>query len=153
MEYSTNREMVITKWTVICDFLQCGNLTCVDSNEHMQPPCMLRNSLWCSISSLALRIFKRLEKALIRLRVCAGWSEALLVAHTTLLEISCHGSTYDDITYILWLWTESTTISKRIFKIINFRFSFLIWDMCQNTIGLCNMIWSILLQIGIDDHS
>ena len=26
------------------------------------------------------------------LRICAGWSEALLVAHTTLLEISCRGS-------------------------------------------------------------
>ena len=38
------------------------------------------------------RIFKRLAKALIRLRVCAGCSEALLVAHTTLLEISCRGS-------------------------------------------------------------
>ena len=38
------------------------------------------------------RIFKRLAKALIRLRVCAGWSEPLLVAHTTLLEISCRGS-------------------------------------------------------------
>ena len=30
--------------------------------------------------------------ALIRLRVCASWSEPLLVAHTTLLEISCRGS-------------------------------------------------------------
>ena len=38
------------------------------------------------------RILKRLAKALIRLCVCAGWSEALLVAHTTLLEISCTGS-------------------------------------------------------------
>ena len=38
------------------------------------------------------RIFKRPAKALIRLRVCAGWSEPLLVAHTSLLEISCHGS-------------------------------------------------------------
>ena len=38
------------------------------------------------------RIFKRLAKALIRLRVCAGWSEALLVAHTTLLEIPCCSS-------------------------------------------------------------
>ena len=38
------------------------------------------------------RIFKRLAKALIRLRICAGWSEALLVAHTTLLVISCCGS-------------------------------------------------------------
>ena len=38
------------------------------------------------------RIFKRLAKDLIRLRVCAGWSESLLVAHTTLLKITCHGS-------------------------------------------------------------
>ena len=38
------------------------------------------------------RILKRLAKALIRLRVCAGWSEALLVPHTLLLEISCTGS-------------------------------------------------------------
>ena len=38
------------------------------------------------------RKFKRLEKALIRLRVCAGYSESLLVVHITLLEISCRGS-------------------------------------------------------------
>ena len=38
------------------------------------------------------RKFKRLAKALIRLRVCAGWSESSLVAHITLLEISCRGS-------------------------------------------------------------
>ena len=38
------------------------------------------------------RIFKRPAKALISLHVCAGWSEPLMVAHTTLLEISCHGS-------------------------------------------------------------
>ena len=31
-------------------------------------------------------IFQRLAKALTRLRVCAGWSEPILVAHTTLLE-------------------------------------------------------------------
>ena len=30
--------------------------------------------------------------ALVRLRICAGWSESLLVAHTSLLEISRHGS-------------------------------------------------------------
>ena len=35
------------------------------------------------------RIFQRLAKALIRLHVCAGWSEPLLIVHTTLLEISC----------------------------------------------------------------
>ena len=38
------------------------------------------------------RIFKRLTKALIRLHLLAGWSEPLLVAHTTLLEISCRSS-------------------------------------------------------------
>ena len=38
------------------------------------------------------RIFKRLAKALIKLRVCAGWSEYLLIAHTTLLEMSCYDS-------------------------------------------------------------
>ena len=38
------------------------------------------------------RKFNRLAKALIRLRVCAGWSESSLVAHITLLEISCRGS-------------------------------------------------------------
>ena len=37
-------------------------------------------------------IFKRPAKALIRLRLCAGWSEPLLVTHTTFLEISCRGS-------------------------------------------------------------
>ena len=38
------------------------------------------------------RPFQRLAKALIRLRVCAGWSESLLVAHITLLGILCRGS-------------------------------------------------------------
>ena len=37
-------------------------------------------------------MIKRQAKALISLRVCAGWSEPLLVAHITLLEISCHCS-------------------------------------------------------------
>ena len=46
------------------------------------------------------RILKRLAKALIRLRIWAGWSEALLVAHTKLLEISCTGS-YIEIDYKL----------------------------------------------------
>ena len=32
-------------------------------------------------------VFKRLAKALIRLCVCAGWSEPLLVAHTSLLNV------------------------------------------------------------------
>ena len=35
------------------------------------------------------RILKGQAKALIILQVCAGWSEPLLVAHTTMLDISC----------------------------------------------------------------
>ena len=46
------------------------------------------------------RILKRLAKALNRLRVCAGWSEALLVVHTTLLEISCRGSILSAFTWM-----------------------------------------------------
>ena len=33
-------------------------------------------------------VFKPKTEALIRLHICAGWSEPLLVAHITLLEIS-----------------------------------------------------------------
>ena len=90
---------------VTCDFQQCGILTSVDSGQPVQPPFKLTNSKWCSVSSLTLieyssdkqrlnthRIFKWQAKALIRLCVCTDWSEALLVAHTTLLEISCHSS-------------------------------------------------------------
>ena len=39
--------------------------------------------------------------ARIRLRVCAGCSESFLVAHTTLLEISCHGSYIENNTLCL----------------------------------------------------
>ena len=36
-------------------------------------------------------VFKRLAKALIRLRICACWSKPLVLAHTTLFEISYCG--------------------------------------------------------------
>ena len=79
--------------------------TSVDLHEPVQPPVKLRNSKWCSVSSLTVRIFKRLVMALIR--VHAGWSESLLVAHTTLLEISCTGS-YDSGTYCICTKTSFT---------------------------------------------
>ena len=81
-------------WARAWDFQQFDILISVDSDEPVQPPLKLRNAKWCSVSSFVNnhRILKRLAKALIRLHVCAGWSEALLVAHTTLLEISCTGS-------------------------------------------------------------
>ena len=67
--------------------------TSVNSDEPVQLPFKLRNIKWWSVGSLTLnRIFKRQAKALIRLPVWAGWSEALMVAHTTLLEIPCSRS-------------------------------------------------------------
>ena len=57
--------------------------------------CACAASKRCSVISLfSHRIAKWLAMALIRLHICAGWSEPLLVAHTTLLEISCHGSLF-----------------------------------------------------------
>ena len=76
-----------------CDFKQCGILTIVDSDEPVQPP------------------FK------LRLRVCAGWSEPLLVAHTTLLEITCHGlnatQTCIDIGSQLNVYAESIILTNK----------------------------------------
>ena len=37
-----------------CDFQQCDILTSVDSDESVQPPFKLRNSKWCSVSSLTV---------------------------------------------------------------------------------------------------
>ena len=47
-----------------------------------------------SVGSDISYFHKQLAKALIRLHVCAGWSEILLVAHTILLEISRSSSFY-----------------------------------------------------------
>ena len=41
-------------WAVTCDFQQCGILTSVDSYEPVQPTFELRNSKWCSVSSLTI---------------------------------------------------------------------------------------------------
>ena len=60
---------VVQKWAMTCDFQQCGILTCVDTNKPVQFPFKLRNSKWCSVSSLTLIEYSRLAKALIRLRV------------------------------------------------------------------------------------
>ena len=80
-------------WAATWDFQQCGILTWIDSGEPLPPPFELRNSKCCSVRvAYSQRIFKRPAKALTWLCICAGWSEPLHVAHTTLLEISCRGS-------------------------------------------------------------
>ena len=79
------------------DFQQCGIFTSVSSvysDEPVQPPFKLRNSKWC--------LLKRLAKALIRLRVCAGWSEDLLVARTALVEISVFALRIHGVCIVQW---------------------------------------------------
>ena len=44
----------IHNWAVTCYFQQCGILTSADSGEPVQPSFKLRNSKWCSVSSLTL---------------------------------------------------------------------------------------------------
>ena len=56
--FSRNRRnfhlTVWDSWSTTCDFQQCGILTrlSVDSDKLVQPPLKLRNSKWCSVSSL-----------------------------------------------------------------------------------------------------
>ena len=103
--------MKFNNWAVTCDLQQCGILTCVDSEEPVQPTFKLRNSKWCSVSSLTLiEYIKWLAKALVRLCVCAGWSEALMVAHTTLLKISCRGSIVGVLTFTGMINTTSESL-------------------------------------------
>ena len=47
------------------------------------------------------RIFKRLAKALIRLHICAGWSEPLLVAHATLQRLKWNSQVYVNLGFNL----------------------------------------------------
>ena len=77
------KRWVLCIWTVTCDFQQCSILKWIDSDEPLQPPFKLRNSNSCSVSSLTvIRLATAHQTALIRLRVCTGWSVPLLVAHT-----------------------------------------------------------------------
>ena len=69
----------VTFWQVLTQTSLCSLLISLETPNDVQ-------------SVANNRILKRLAKALIGLWVCTGWSEALLSAHTTLLEISCRGS-------------------------------------------------------------
>ena len=53
-DHHNKRYHFYIKWAMTCDLQQCGILTCVDSDEPVQPPLKLRNSKLCSVSSLTL---------------------------------------------------------------------------------------------------
>ena len=84
--------------TISRENLSCGFLTELDSNQIGQIQTLAKNEILDEASLDIILSKKQTVKALIRLRVCAGWSEPLLVAHTctTLLEISCRVSIYFD---------------------------------------------------------
>ena len=48
------KRYALYKLAVTCDLQQCGILTSVDSDEPVQPHFRLRNTKWCSVSSLTL---------------------------------------------------------------------------------------------------
>ena len=51
-------------WAATWDFQHCGSLTSVDSDEPVQLPFKLRNSKWCSGSSLTLICYSSDEQRL-----------------------------------------------------------------------------------------
>ena len=61
---------------------------------------------------------ERPAKALISLRVCAGWSEPLLVAHTTLLELSCHDSFYLSLDFGIVIELVHGTLRKITYAVV-----------------------------------
>ena len=81
---------------VACDFQQCGIPTRADPDEPAQPPPSppprLRTQMTPRQQPNSHITLKRQAKAPIRLRACAGWSKALLVAQTPPSEIPCTGS-------------------------------------------------------------
>ena len=120
--------MLVTRWSIECEILwygalvryiwattltfqQCGILTSAASFSAKKLRMLFSQQL------NSHRIFKRLAKALIRLRLCAGWSEALLLAHTTLFEISCRGSFGDECSV---LTPVSSAWDMYIFCVLSF---------------------------------
>ena len=75
-----------------CDFQKCGTLISEESDEPVSLLLSLETPMMFGQWPNSHRIFKRLANALISLRVCAGWLEHLVIAHTSLLKISCCGS-------------------------------------------------------------
>ena len=101
------------KWAVTCDFQQCGILTFVDSDEHVQPPFKLRNSQWCSVSSLTIiecssdkqRLWSDCAYAQADLRLCWSLKAHCWKSHVTAQMWDTTKCTWNNISLI----TRSTT--------------------------------------------
>ena len=100
-------------------------------------------SLWLWYFLIILiyyRIFKRLAKSLIRLRVAAGWSEPLLVAHTTSLEISCCRS------YVVGAVLKRTVTLTRFFWLQNADFKLIGKKIIGVGLIVTILPWSLSIQ-------
>ena len=83
-------------WASVWDFQQCGILTCVDSDRPGQPPFKLRNSKWCSVSSLTIieyssdkqRLWSDCAYAQADLRLCGSHIPHCWKSHA-LAQLSC----------------------------------------------------------------
>ena len=101
-------------WAVTCDFQQCGNLTSVDSDEPEQPPLKLRNSKWCSVSSLTLkeypsnkqRVWSDYAYAQADLRLC--WSH---IQHCWKSHALAHMYVYE---WLLHVWILSRSVRDEV---------------------------------------
>ena len=92
------------------------------------------------------RIFEQLTKPLIRLRVCPGWSEPLLVANTTLLEISYCGSNVIGISFV----KVRPGLSQTFISMTNCKICFKIWNLCSNPKNLDNIISCLENSVDLD---
>ena len=95
--------------TITCDFPGGGGgsgpLSTSGSANVQMSLCGLLLSLVTPNANQSI-VFKRLAKALIRLRKCADWSKHLVLAHTTLLEISYFGP-FIGAKNALWLYIRT----------------------------------------------
>ena len=148
-------------WASTYDFQHCAILTSVYSDETVQPAFKLRNSVWYFVSNTH-RIFKRPAKSLIRLSVCAGWSESLLAAHTTLCQnesvwIYMYGSIKWQVLVTPWrfvltrvrpywfVWTRISTVANRSLSLMHLTWhaSFLI-KQCRYRIKPCRSVLNLI---------
>ena len=75
-------------WASTWDFQQCGILTCVDSEEPVQPPFKPRKSKWYSVSSLTIIKYSSDKQRLWSDCAYAQADLRLCLSH----KISCTGS-------------------------------------------------------------
>ena len=91
-------------WAETCNFQQCGIFTSVDWDEPVQPPFKLRNSKWCSVSSLTLLCWSHIPhcwKSHAMSHICSVDSDQTpfhrsIVSVKSLVLRACNLSTVDD---------------------------------------------------------